>query len=121
MVENSAITANSGFLGGGITLFGGTVTIDDSTIAQNQAAEGGGLFNGSGGTLTVRNSTVTGNTAGFGGGIYNHNFENSILTVTDSIITQNTASVDGGGIYNLSTLQMTNTVVADNVPNDIAP
>ena len=74
---------------------------------------------GNSGTLTIQNSEFSGNSAGFGGGIAN----SGTLAVYNSSITQNTASQDGGGIYTCcgGTLELENTVVTGNTPNDIVP
>jgi hypothetical protein len=71
-----------------------TFTLNNSTVIDNTAAFGGGIFNsGIGSGLT--DSTVSGNTAYFeGGGIYNHR---SVL-VTNSTVSGNTA-LAGGGVY----------------------
>ena len=54
---------------------GGTLTLDNSSLSGNTAAQkGGGVFNRSAGTVIVKNSsTITGNTApaGFGADVYN--------------------------------------------------
>ncbi|MCU0702582.1 MAG: VCBS repeat-containing protein [Fimbriiglobus sp.] len=49
--------------GGGLYLFGTTATIDRSTIANNQAGVGGGIFSRGGNDLTITNSTIVGNSA----------------------------------------------------------
>ena len=89
----------------GLKITGGTVT-----------GNGGGIY--SSGTLTVTNSIITGNTASSssysGGGIYVSG-SNSKLTVTYSVITGNTSAGTGGGIYaNTSTVEVVNSVIAEN-------
>jgi hypothetical protein len=86
--------------GGGICNFG-TLTIENSTITDNQAigsgnASGGGIRND--GTLTVTNSTFSGNTsAGNGSAIAS---ANANLTVANSTFLGNTADGSaGGGIF----------------------
>ena len=88
-----------------ITLTPGVVvTITGFTITNGKAQAGGGIFN-NGGTLTLQNSTVAGNkvfsdtTTIFGAGIYNR----GSLTLQNSQVSGNTMlSLDsrGGGIYN---------------------
>ncbi|TXT21850.1 MAG: Cadherin domain-containing protein, partial [Planctomycetota bacterium] len=93
IVEFNGLTISDGNLsesdGGGI-FNRERLTITDSTISNNSAVEGAGLFN-SRGTLTLQNSLVTGNTAsGFGGGIYNFatlNVQNSTSKTARSAAT----------------------------------
>jgi hypothetical protein len=100
-------------VGGGIYMVGGTLSINSSTIADNEAiggssggfyspglagnGYGGGLYI-DGGTVTIDNSTLAGNLASGGGGYY-------------------PGSGYGGGIYNAagpSALQMYDTILAHN-------
>lgn len=88
---------NSGNRGGGIFSSGGTVTVEDSTFEKNTATDDGGAIAATqNSSLTVRNSKVLENKAAdTAGGIL---AEKSTLEVTDSIIDGNRASV-GGGLY----------------------
>ncbi len=105
-------------VGGGI-YNAGTVTVTSSTIANNSAlgdsgsTYGGGIYNDFG-TLTVIDSTISGNSADTSGGGIGTNGASSLVTVTNSTISGNSADVDGGGIYNLGTLTVTNSTLADN-------
>ncbi|REJ53046.1 MAG: endo-1,3-1,4-beta-glycanase ExsH [Microcystis aeruginosa DA14] len=104
-LNNSTITGNTATYGGGIDN-NGTLTLTNSTISGNT---GGGIHNW--GTLTLTNSTITGNTAAYdGGGIVNW----GTLTLTDSTITGNTAAYDGGGIVHYGTLTITNSTISGN-------
>lgn len=89
--------------GGGIHVENGSVTIRRSTIANNVASQGGGLWNGAQGTLTLTNSTISSNQAtgngglpGDGGGLYQA--PGGDATVKFTTITQNLASGAGGGV-----------------------
>jgi energy-coupling factor transporter ATP-binding protein EcfA2 len=84
----------------------GSLTIKDSTIADNISYfNGGGIYNG--GQLTISGSTISGNSKpsvpdypfNNGGGITND--EGGTLTITNSTIAGNTAGESGGGIANL--------------------
>ena len=105
--QDSILLSNTAPLGGGIDNdSASTVTIGNSTIADNQAAVGGGVHNA--GMLTVTASTLHDNRAGLAGG----GIENSgIATIRRSEISVNTAvgefSPHGGGIRNESTGTMT--------------
>jgi hypothetical protein len=129
-------------LGGGLYLYGGSVSVASSTIASNQATggppgfilwgnpgnpgsgEAGGLFISSdAGTVTA--STLSGNFAsdgdgfgGDGGGIEN---DLGTLTVSNSTLTGNSTSSGGGyppggggGIYNYGTLAVSNSTLSGN-------
>jgi predicted outer membrane repeat protein len=129
-VRDSVFSGNGAeFVGGGIFLSQGTLIVSNSTtITGNYGGFGGGIANGdpsspdNAATLFVSDSTITQNDAIVGGGILNA----GTLVVSDSSITKNTVTgFDGGGIFNfgpLATIQIKgDTVVANNVPNDIAP
>jgi hypothetical protein len=89
-----------------------TAMITDSSISNNTALQGGGIDNDNGATLMVTGSTLSGNTAGSGGGL--HNYAGTV-TVAESTISGNTASGNGGGLANNSgTLTMTESTIADN-------
>jgi hypothetical protein len=80
--------------GGGISIYGGTATVTDSTLTGNQAFFGGGLFSQGAGTLTVSGCTISGNSAAAGGGLY----ASGMTQVTGCTITNNTALDVGGGM-----------------------
>jgi len=100
--------------GGGIVVFTGegspthpsagygsvvsTVEIDDSSVSDNSAGDGGGIASGPGGTVRLGTDYLAGNEATLGGAIYNDGLG---LFVGASDLTQNHASEEGGGIYNL--------------------
>ncbi|MHB8628918.1 MAG: choice-of-anchor Q domain-containing protein [Aggregatilineales bacterium] len=74
----------------------GTLTINNSTIANNQVNggnNGGGIF--SGGTLTVNNSTFSNNSSNGGGAIDS----NGSLLVSNSTFAGNNSGNNGGAIY----------------------
>ncbi|WP_162605917.1 right-handed parallel beta-helix repeat-containing protein [Jiangella aurantiaca] len=79
------------------------VEITNSTLTQNRAAAGGGLYT-EGGKVTVSGSTVSKNQAANGGGLYSggqvsqHGLRGS-FTVKDSQVFENIAE-NGGGILN---------------------
>jgi autotransporter family porin len=98
--DNIAIGTNNAY-GGGISSLGAFITINNSTITGNTAtatngnAYGGGIYNE--GTLTVVNCSIENNNAGDGGGIFNW-YGN--LKVISSTLTNNTASMEGNAISN---------------------
>jgi hypothetical protein len=92
--------------GGGAGIWNaGTLTVADSTIANNASpagysslniSYGGGIVN-YGGTATITRCTLTGNSASLGGGIYSGG-SNGSLTVSASTIAGNSTIGEGGGI-----------------------
>lgn len=132
----------SDLLGGGIAGFGGaTVNIIDSTIKDNFAQNGGGIFIE--GTLNLTNTTTENNTAWGGGGILydtpsgTASIQNCIIrnntatdddgggikivngtvNVTASTIEDNSANAFGGGIYSLGVVGLTDSIVQNNSSN----
>ncbi len=93
----------------------GTLTVNSSTVSNNEGA--GGIFNASGGTLTLNSSTVSGNSvgAGFGGGGISND---GTLTLNSSTVSGNTAGLaaqGGGGIRTSGgTLTLNSSTVSGN-------
>jgi len=89
---------------------GVTATLNDLTIANGSAPDGGGIANF--GSLSVTNSNFSGNTAGDGGGIGN----GGTLIVSDSTFSNNASSSSNGGagIYNVGTLTVTRSTFSGN-------
>ena len=110
-IANMTITKGDG----GIENYGGTLTVTSCSISGNSTALGGGIANVSvlnhDATLTVTNSTISGNSAqGQGGGISTS--IDSVTTVNNSTISGNSAAF-GGGIDNIGTLNLNNSIVAN--------
>jgi hypothetical protein len=105
-ITDSTVSGNEAdYWGGGIGNEEGSVTLNDSTVSRNAARqEGGGIAQGFGGSLTITDSTVADNTVtasyGLGGGIQ---VEGS-LTLTNSTVRGNRASLGGGGIFGSTTI-----------------
>jgi hypothetical protein len=116
-VMNSTLANNSATGGGG---YGGgidnrnTLTVLNSTFSGNSADNGGGGISNMGGTLTMANSTLSENSASdWGGGIFT---SVGTATVTNSTLSGNSATGAGGSgiyIYNGSTLNYANTIIAN--------
>jgi hypothetical protein len=114
-VDQDEIDGNSAGIGGGIFAYRGTLTITNSTFANNTAVNyGGGVSTWQIGTpATIINSTFSNNSAWHGGAIY----DTWDSTITSSTITANNAAV-GGGIYSVSWhggTTLRNTIVAQNI------
>jgi len=101
--ESLGTTADCGGYGGGIsTVGGGQLRIDDSTIRDNVAGCGAGIYaEGSGGNLGLvlgRNVVVTGNDASHSGGGIMLDGTRMTMDEPGTIVRQNQAPV-GGGLY----------------------
>jgi hypothetical protein len=106
----------SGGSGGGISNAGdGTMTITNSTIANNSAGGTGGGFSDENavGSLVVTNSLFVGNTAtGEGGGIQEGG---PSTTITNTEFKGNSSGATGGGLFaNGTTLTITGSTFAGN-------
>jgi hypothetical protein len=88
----------------GITFTGGT------GVGALNTGRGGAIYN-VGGTLTISNSIITGNSAANGGGLNNASSTgpsvNGTLTIVNSVVSNNTATGSGGGMQNFSTSTVT--------------
>jgi predicted outer membrane repeat protein len=114
---------------GGAIASTGTLTISNSVFSNNSVLgwAGGSIFTA--GQAAVSNSAIGGGSAGvYGGGIFN----TGVLSVARSVVTLNSAGTDGGGIYTCVTgtffffpcagsLDLTNSVVVGNTPNNVVP
>jgi hypothetical protein len=135
-------TAGDATAGAGATIFAGSIT--NSVISDNHVqassphgsvtVRGGGVQAGDGG-ITLRNSTLSGNTASAsgragsarGGGIFDAAVPNGPpggpLVLVGSSVTHNTLSgnngitLEGGGIFATNPVSLTNSVIADNIPD----
>ena len=122
-IDGSTISGNSATGNGfGAGIFGnlGVITIDGSSISGNSTTGNGfgaGVF-GNHGPNAIDSSTISGNIAtSDGGGIWN----GSSLSISNSLVTLNKAVGHGGGIFNHGTFTSSNTSVVDNTPDDIYP
>ena len=88
----------------------GPVGLIESTISDNKASIGGGIYNNSG-TVDITRSTVSGNTATRGGGI---NSWGNNLTIENSTISGNTATDSGGGIRIFGSADIYHSTIAEN-------
>jgi len=118
VIQNNVINATgSNPDGGGIyNQNTGTLSLQNSTVRNNTAADdGGGIRND--GNLQVLNSTISGNTSSGtsstsgGGGIIN--VQGATATITSSTISGNTAR-NAGGIRNDGTLSLQNVTITAN-------
>jgi CSLREA domain-containing protein len=91
-LTNSAVTGNTGKGPGGGIQASGSVTLTNSTVSGNTAGgNGGGIAVGDGTTLSITNSTIANNSAPSGSGIYKLS---GTATVRGTIIANNTGSAN---------------------------
>jgi CSLREA domain-containing protein len=95
-VENGHVAVN----GGGGILNDGTLNLSNSTVSQNSAQFGGGIYLNTGGTLT--NDTIDSNSATLNSGIAEAAgvfVSHGTNTITGGSISSNTSAGDTGGLY----------------------
>jgi len=97
----------------GMTITGGT----GNPIGGFGYKAGGGIWNA--GIINLGNSIISGNTADLGGGIFND--YGGKINLNDGSIDHNAPKVNGGGIYNLDTINGRKNLVHDITPNDFNP
>lgn len=111
-INNSTITQNQSNAGGGGAIDNtGTLSVTNSTISGNNAGIGDGGAIRSSGTVTIVNSTISSNQAIGGGGVANFGVS---MSIRNSTITQNTATVDGAAILNFNSVSISNSTLSAN-------
>ena len=114
-LTGSQATGGSGAAGdgGAILMRGGSLTLDGCAIHHTTASVRGGAISADSGTLTITNSHFYNNNAFNGGAIYNNG---NHLSISNSTITTNTATNIGGGILvsSSSTVAIDNTTLSSN-------
>jgi CSLREA domain-containing protein len=112
---NSTVTSNTAIFGSGISNSSGIVTLDKSTVRNN--TDGSTIFNFNGGILTLNNSTISNNNTSDIGGIRN---DSGTVTLNNSTISNNTGNLSGG-ISNVDTVNLRNTILAGNLSQEPFP
>lgn len=116
-ITNSSIVNNTSGTNAGGVYNNRELVVMSSTISDNRTAtNAGGIYNI--GTLTMTNSTLSGNKANVtAGGLFN----STTTTLNNVTIANNTADDDnngtgyGGGVSNLGTLNLMNTLIGTNI------
>jgi predicted outer membrane repeat protein len=106
--------------GGGLSSTFSTVDISGGSLIEGNTAqdEGGGIFNGQDSVLTLQESTVSDNqalvpgTSWGGGGIINSH--QGSMTITTTTISENTSGYYGGGVVNLGDMWISQSTINDN-------
>lgn len=120
--NNVTITGNNataGF-GGGVLSFG-TVSLQNSSLTNNHAADGGGGIAGRRlrslprPKLMIQDTTISGNSSKTGGGVsLRDNFTSTDLSIIRSSLLENTATEQGGGLR-ASRFVIEDSNISDNV------
>ena len=112
-LRNTTIADNTAFLGGGIASRFGTALVENCTISGNTAQlQGGGIANWVGSDMTVVNSTVSGNVAQEEGGIAN---DGTLRLINTTITGNRSQGSPGGGVESSDgTATLRNTLIAGN-------
>jgi hypothetical protein len=110
---NQLTISNGHALDGGGIVNNGDLTLFKSTVSKNIAFRGGGIFNG--GTLTVSYSALRDNSGVLGGGL----FGGGEINIVDSTIDNNTVDTplqagNGGGIFSSGDLSIIRTTISNN-------
>jgi predicted outer membrane repeat protein len=94
-LTNGNATAANNIYGGALWVQQGNVTLVGTSITNNTATSGGGIYNS--GTLVLSGCGITNNTTtnGTGGGIYNG--EGASLSLQGTAVSGNSAGTSGGG------------------------
>ena len=102
---------DASFDGGGIFVEdAASLTLEDSTVSDNEAPYGGGIY--SEGTITIRRSTIEGNDVSTaGGGLY---LDGGNATLISSTVSGNGSLEGAGGIYTTANLTLRNVTIAGN-------
>lgn len=119
-VTNSQISENYAGDGGAINLVeSDSFSIINSTINNNSAAnKGGGFYAANSNSISILNSTISANSTpnDYGGGIYIDG-DSAFGRIAQSTIVDNVGDT-GGGIYAPRSIDISNTVIANNGGGD---
>ncbi len=108
--------------GGGIQVLGGSPTLANLTVTDNQASFCGGGVQSNGGAPTLTNVRIVGNTAtNYGGGMYSLGSSGGGTVVLRNVIFSGNSAAEtwGGGLYaGQGTMALTNVAFSGNSAND---
>jgi uncharacterized repeat protein (TIGR01451 family)/CSLREA domain-containing protein len=111
-ISQSTILTNTATLGGGVYSagIGAKANIYTTRIRGNNAiTAGGGVYNN--GSMTIQDSTIDNNQSRSGGGIDTSGTSLSLINVT---LSNNSAGDNGGGLHNRGTTTLTNVTLVNN-------
>ncbi|MEX2172656.1 MAG: right-handed parallel beta-helix repeat-containing protein [Pirellulales bacterium] len=123
LIEKSLIDGNmASDSGAGINCVDdSTLHLEESTISGNIAGNSGGGIRNAATTATILNSTLSENQAYYGGGLYVSTPIDELTIVRNSTISNNSAPEGGAGIYNfLGQTIIEFSTITENDSNDFA-
>ena len=110
LTNGTQVTGNTAVVGGGLKHDSDALDVEtrveNSTLRENMAVFGGGIFS-IGGLLDIRGSSIDNNDAANGGGIMAVSCDVSLSD--DGVVLANTATGSGGGLYLGGSLTVTGT------------
>lgn len=95
-INNSTVTGNSAYVGGALAAVEGTLVVSNSTLSGNQSFVGGAVY-GRFSDVSVIDSTVSGNSAPYGSGGAVYAYDGSVL-IEGTTLTGNSAAYSGGAV-----------------------
>ena len=112
-IHDAKILRNTAEYGGAVACTGGEMTIDCSSLRDNNARQSGGaIYNYS--TATVRRTSFCGNQAGANGGAIEH-AGRFPLSIINSTLSGNVAAIAGGGmLLSKGTATLTHVSISNN-------
>ncbi|MCD4727189.1 MAG: hypothetical protein K8R46_05985, partial [Pirellulales bacterium] len=109
----SILNNSSSNNGGGICISGGNTKIINSIITDNVTeTNGGGIYSQLSATVTVINSTIADNSAGSGGGVFG---ESSDITLVNAIVACNTATTGNDISFNNYTISGSSNLIGTGI------
>ena len=119
-IRRNSVAVN---LAGGLAFLGGDLTVQKSSISDNVANRGAGVYLGGSAedSATFESSTISGNEAllddsSDGGGMWIGGFGGAMLKATNLTISGNRANRNGGGIYqSMGSLKLNAATITDNL------
>lgn len=115
--DNEVVGTDNDNIGGGVRN-GGTMTINQTTIKDNYAHRGGGIFNAGAASLKIWNSAIHGNRGDSVGGLESY----APAYLTNCTVSGNISlGYNVGGISNNDEMWLANVTVADNRGADYSP
>jgi hypothetical protein len=108
-LNKSLILQNEAGNGGGIYNNVGDIILNGSTIMENQARGSGGGIQNNDHLYLINSSILFNQAAGYGGGLFA-----GVILASNTMIAGNISQTSGGGIYNNGPITLRNTILAQN-------
>ena len=110
--EGTLVSDNEANYGGGINVYKGNCEVTDSSMLNNKAKDGGGIYNSKDAKLDISDTEILNNylNGGYGGGLLNE----GECIIKNSRINNNTNASCGGGLSNYATLTIEDCTISSN-------